>query len=255
MSEHAKPDRRAFLEAAGAAAGSMIVQSQQVRGSQANSAVRVGLLGCGGRGTADATSIALNGPARVVALADLFEDRVTSAKKNFDELANKQRYAGVAAAQMFQGPRAAEQMMHSSEVDAVVIATPPYFHARHLAMAVAAGKHVYCEKPVSVDVAGALRAIETGKKAEGRLSLDVGFQIRNAPPFVELVKRIHAGALGEIACGEAHYYCPFLAMPEYPKASPAELRLRHWLDRKSTRLNSSHSSISYAVFCLKKKKK
>jgi len=207
----------------------MIVQSQQVRGSQANSAVRVGLLGCGGRGTADATSIALNGPARVVALADLFEDRVTSAKKNFDELANKQRYAGVAAAQMFQGPRAAEQMMHSSEVDAVVIATPPYFHARHLAMAVAAGKHVYCEKPVSVDVAGALRVIETGKQAEGRLSLDVGFQIRNAPPFVELVRRIHGGALGQISCGEAHYYCPFLSMPDYPKASPAELRLRHWL--------------------------
>jgi len=214
---HTTTDRRAFL---GAAAGFMLLKPQLVRGSQANSAVRVGLLGCGGRGTADATSIAANGPARVVALADLFEDRVVAAKKNFP---------AVAATQMFQGPRAAEQILHSSEVDAVVIATPPYFHSRHLAMAVAAGKHVYCEKPVSVDVAGALAAIETGKKAEGRLSLDVGFQIRNAPPFVELVRRIHAGALGEIACGEAHYYCPFLKMAEYPKASPTELRLRHWL--------------------------
>ena len=114
-------------------------------------------------------------------------------------------------------------------MDAVVIATPPYFHPQHLAAAVAAGKHVYCEKPVGVDVAGALRAIETGKQAEGRVSLDVGFQIRKAPPFVELVRRIHAGALGEITCGEAYYYCPFLKMPDYPKASPTELRLRHWL--------------------------
>lgn len=229
MTDNSKPDRRRFLEATGAAAGLMILRPQLARGSQANSAVRVGLLGCGGRGTADATSIALNGPAHVVALADLFEDRVTAAKKHFDEVADQQHHAGVAASQMFQGPHAAEEIMHSAEVDAVVIATPPYFHAGHLALAVAAGKHVYCEKPVSVDVAGALRAIETGKKAEGRLSLDVGFQIRNAPPFVELVRRIHAGALGEISCGEAHYYCPFLAMPDYPKASAAELRLRHWL--------------------------
>jgi predicted dehydrogenase len=228
MTDNPKSDRRAFLAGA-AAAGFMIVKPQLVRGSQANSAVRVGLLGCGGRGTVDATSIAINGPARIAALADLFEDRLATAKKHFDEVANKQHYAGVAASQMFQGPHAAEQILNSAEVDAVVIATPPYFHPGHLAAAVAAGKHVYCEKPVGVDVPGALRAIETGKRAEGRVSLDVGFQIRKAPPFVELVRRIHAGALGEISCGEAYYYCPFLKMPDYPKASPAELRLRHWL--------------------------
>jgi myo-inositol 2-dehydrogenase/D-chiro-inositol 1-dehydrogenase len=228
MTDNRNPDRRAFLAGAATAAFT-IMKPQLVRGAQANSAVRVGLLGCGGRGTADATSIAINGPARIVALADLFEDRLVTAKKHFDEVAAKQQYASVAAAQMFQGPRAAEQILNSAEVDAVVVATPPYFHPAHLAAAVAAGKHVYCEKPVGVDVPGALRAIETGKRAEGRVSLDVGFQIRNAPPFVELVRRIHAGALGEISCGAACYYCPFLKMPDYPKASPVELRLRHWL--------------------------
>jgi predicted dehydrogenase len=229
MTDNPKPDRRAFLAGATAAAGFMIVKPQLVRGAQANSAVRVGLLGCGGRGTVDATSMAINGGARIAALADLFEDRLVTAKKHFDEVAAKQHHAAVAASQMFQGPHAAEQIFNSAEVDAVVIATPPYFHAQHLAAAVAAGKHVYCEKPVGVDVPGALRAIETGKRAEGRVSLDVGFQIRKAPPFVELVRRIHAGALGEISCGEAYYYCPFLKMPDYPKASPVELRLRHWL--------------------------
>lgn len=231
MKENLKQDldRRAFLGTAGAAASFMIMKPQTVRGSQANSAVRVGLLGCGGRGTADATSIATSGPARMVALADLFEDRLTAAKRHFDDLANKQAHAGVAPSQMFQGPHAFEQILASQAVDAVVIATPPYFHPQHLAAAVDAGKHVYCEKPVGVDVAGAKRAIETGKKAEGRLSLDVGFQIRKAPPFVELVKRIHAGALGDIVCGEAHYYCPFLDLPPWPKASPTERRLRNWL--------------------------
>ena len=231
MNEKPKQDlnRRAFLSTAGAAAGLMILKPQLVRGSQANSAVRVGLLGCGGRGTADTTSIATNGPARVVALADMFEDRLATAKDHFDSVANKQGHAGVAKSQIFKGPHAYEQILASKEVDAVVIATPPYFHPQHLAAAVEAGKHVYCEKPVGVDVPGAKRAIESGKKAQGRLSVDVGFQIRNAPPFVELVRRIHAGALGEITCGEAHYYCPFIELPEFPGASPTQLRLRHWL--------------------------
>ena len=138
MDENAKQDlgRRAFLGTAGAA-GLMILKPQLVRGSQANSAVRVGLLGCGGRGTADATSIALNGPARIVALADLFEDRLLAAKAHFDDVANKQGHAGVAKSQMFKGPRAAEQILASHEVDAVVITTPPYFHPQHLAGAAA----------------------------------------------------------------------------------------------------------------------
>jgi len=102
-------------------------------------------------------------------------------------------------------------MAKSKDIDAVVIATPLYFHPEHLAAIVAAGKHVYCEKPVGVDAAGAKRVIEIGKKAEGRLSPDVGFQIRSAPPFVELVKRIQEGALGELICGEARYYCPLPA--------------------------------------------
>jgi len=231
MNDEATPviGRRAFLESAGAAAGLMIIKPELVRGTQANSAVRVGLLGCGGRGTADATSMAESAGARVVALADLFEDRVTAGKKHFDEIARKMGYAGVAPSQLFQGPKACERIVSSKEVDAVVIATPPYFHPQHLAAVVDAGKHVYCEKPVAVDVAGAKRVIDTGRKAQGRLSLHVGFQIRKAPPFAELVRRIHAGALGEIACGEAHYYCPFLELPEYPNAPPAVRRLRHWL--------------------------
>ncbi|PYU96194.1 MAG: gfo/Idh/MocA family oxidoreductase [Acidobacteria bacterium] len=222
-------DRRKFMGTAAGAAGLMIISPRLVRGTAANSAVRVGLLGCGGRGGADATDLAETGSARVVALADLFEDQLQNAKKHFDGLAQSKGHAGVDRSQMFLGPKAYEQIAGSKEVDAIVITTPPYFHPQHLEAVVAAGKHVYCEKPVAVDVRGAKRVIETGKRAEGRLSLDVGFQIRNAPPFVELANRVHAGALGTIACGEAYYYGTTLDRPEWPNASPVERRIRNWV--------------------------
>jgi predicted dehydrogenase len=114
-------------------------------------------------------------------------------------------------------------------VDAIVIATPPYFHPQHLETVVAGGKHVYLEKPVAVDVPGAKRVIEIGKRAQGKLSLDVGFQIRDCPPFVELVRRIHGGALGTIVCGEAYYLTGYIDRPAWPTASPAERRLRNWV--------------------------
>jgi len=115
----------------------------------------------------------------------------------------------------------------------VVIATPPYFHPQHLEAVVAAGKHVYLEKPVAVDVPGALKVIDIGKRADGKLSLDVGFQIRDCPPFVEMVRRIHSGALGKIVCGEAHYLTGYIDRPQWAKASPEELRLRNWVHDKT----------------------
>src|SRR5690349_7217945 len=138
-------------------------------------------------------------------------------------------YAAYDEAQCFGGPKAYEQIAASKEVDAIVIASPPYFHPQHLETVVAAGKHVYCEKPVAVDIPGAKKVIDIGKKAEGKLSLDVGFQIRDCPPFVELVKRIQGGALGNIVCGEAHYLSGYLDRPAWPNASPTEKRLRNWV--------------------------
>jgi myo-inositol 2-dehydrogenase / D-chiro-inositol 1-dehydrogenase len=217
--------RRSFLTATGAAAFT-ILKPQQVRGMQANSGVRVGLLGCGGRGTTHLETILKNTDARVTALADMFQDRLDKAHQKVDELSSAKGHPGVQ--KTFVGPQAYRQILESKEIDAVVIATPPYFHVEHLAAAVEAGKHVYCEKPVAIDVPGAKRVLEIGKKAEGKLSLDVGFQIRMAPPYIELVKRIHAGALGEIASGAAYYYCSRIDL-NYPDAPQPVARLRNWI--------------------------
>src|SRR5258706_11054748 len=86
-------DRRKFLGSA-AAAGLMIMKPELVRGTAANSAVRLGLLGCGGRGTADATGMVTSAGARVTALADLFPHQLEKAKKHFDDLAPQNGYAG-----------------------------------------------------------------------------------------------------------------------------------------------------------------
>ena len=222
-------DRRKFVGLAATTAGLMFIKPKLAFGSGANSAVRVGLLGCGGRGTEDATNLVDTGGARVVALADLFQDQIDAAKAHFDKIQLAKSYAPLDAALLFVGPNAYQQMAASKEVDAIVIATPPYFHPRHLETVVGAGKHVYLEKPVSVDVPGALKVMELGKRAQGKLSLDVGFQIRDCPPFVELVKRIHGGALGTIVCGEAHYLTGYIDRPERPSASPAEFRIRNWI--------------------------
>jgi predicted dehydrogenase len=221
-------DRREFLGSA-AAAGLMIIKPELVRGTAANSAVRLGLLGCGGRGTADATGMVTNAGARVAALADMFPDQLEKAKKHFDDLASKNGYAGVDASQVFRGPNAYQEIAHSKEVDGLVIVSPPYFHPDHLEAAVDAGKHVYLEKPVAVDVPGAKRVMRAGEKANGKLSLHVGFQLRHSPPLAEMVKRVHAGAVGEIASAATHYHAGALRRPDWANASPNERRVRNWV--------------------------
>ena len=234
MNDHLKNKlgRREFLGAA-AAASFMILKPQQVRGTAANSQLRFGILGCGGRATAEGSSFVENADARVTAIADLFADQLEKGRLHFDNLQQVKGYAPIDSSQLFKGPDAYQQIAQSKEVDFILITTPPYFHPHHLETVVAAGKHVYCEKPVAVDVPGAHHVISIGEKAQGKISLAVGFQIRNAPPMVELTRRIHEGALGKIACGLAFYYCAHIDRPEWSNASTEEKRLRNWVwDRR-----------------------
>ena len=222
--------RRRFLNStAMTAAGALMLKPRGARASASGSLVRLGLLGCGGRGTTVATGFVNNTQTRVVAIADLFPDKLDTARKHLDEIQAKLGYPAIDLSQIFRGPHACEQIAASKEVDFILITTPPYFHPSHLETVVAAGKHVYCEKPVAIDVPGAKKVIRIGEKAQGKLSLEVGFQLRKAPPYVELVKRIHAGALGEIGCGMGSYCCGHLDRPDWPGASPEEARLRNWL--------------------------
>lgn len=221
-------DRRDFIGGT-AASGIMILSSRTAFGYEANSAVRIGLLGCGSRGTSVATSFAKNTPARIVALADLFPDQLAAGKAHFDQINASLGVPAIDPSLMFRGSHAFEELAASKAVDSIHISTPPWFHVQHLDAAIAAGKHAYCEKPLGVDVAQTRQALEIGKRAQGRVSLDVGFQVRSAPPIAEVVRRVHAGDLGKIVCISAHYNAPNAVSHSDANWSADEFRLRNWL--------------------------
>jgi predicted dehydrogenase len=220
-------NRRQFLQT-GTASGLLLLKSRTAFSYQANSAVRLGLLGCGNRGTAVATSFSNSTTAQVVALADLFPDKLALGRTHFDELNASLGRRPIDSKLLFHGPHAFEQLVGSKDVDLIQISTPPFFHVQHLEAAVAAGKHVYCEKPVGVDVKQAKQALEIAKRVKPTQSVDVGFQCRSAPPIAAIAQKIQAGALGKIAAVSGNYYAP-ASQEKNPGASPDEYRLRNWL--------------------------
>ena len=232
-SRDTRVSRRQFVGSAAAAATITILKPSVVFGSQANSAVRLGVLGCGGRGLGVTSSFLENTGAVVTAIGDIFQDNLANGKKTLDEVSAKLGKPAIEAARMFGGPKAYEQLFASKDIDAVYIATPPYFHPMHLEAALAAGRHVYLEKPVSVDVPGAKKVMALGEKAKGgKQSLAIGFQIRYASPYVELERRIREGQIGEFVSGQIHYFASAINRPAWPDATPAERRLRNWVHDK-----------------------
>ena len=128
--------------------------------------------------------------ARVVALADFFPDNLAAGQDHFNKLNASLGQPPIDGKLLFRGPHAFEQLANSKDVDLIQISTPPYFHVQHLEAAVAAGKHVYCEKPVGIDIDQAKHALEIAKRVKPNQSVDVGFQCRSAPPIAALAEKI-----------------------------------------------------------------
>jgi len=222
-------NRRKFLQGASTACSLMIVKPSVAFSYAANSAVQYGLLGCGKRGTSVATSLATNTQARVVALGDIFPDQLAIGKQHFDQLNSKLGVPAVDPKLTFHGWEAYKAMAANPHIDAVQISTPPFFHVEHMDILSAGGKHVYCEKPVGVDIPQTRRALQIAKRIDGKVSASVGFQIRSAPPFAEIVQRIHAGQIGKIASIAGYYNAPPATYPDRGAMPHDEQRLRNWL--------------------------
>jgi myo-inositol 2-dehydrogenase / D-chiro-inositol 1-dehydrogenase len=219
--------RRDFVKTTTAAtAGFMFIRPETAFGTQANSAVRLGLVGCGGRGINVAENFVEHTNTRVVALADLFQDRLDAGKKRFDEMHGRMNRS--AEIRSFKGPRSYQELV-AADLDIVLIASPPYYHPDQLEAALDAGRHVYLEKPVATDVKGSKKVASLAQKAQGRVSVDVGFQIRSGRHFAELTRRIHAGDLGTIACGQGYYFAGDLPRRAATGISADEARLRNWV--------------------------
>jgi myo-inositol 2-dehydrogenase / D-chiro-inositol 1-dehydrogenase len=214
-------NRRSFVAGAGAAAFTL-VSAQSVRGTSANSKIRFGIIGCGGRGVWITDLFLKHGGYQLAAAADYFQDRVDNLGGRFELDASKR----------FTGLKCHEPLIEQ-DLDAVVIQSPPWFHPEQAALAVDAGKHVFVAKPVAVDVPGSKSIEASGRKAtESNRCFLVDFQTRADEYFIEAIRRVHDGALGELAFGESTYHAgiPWAGQIALAKDAPdhPETKLRAW---------------------------
>jgi predicted dehydrogenase len=232
--------RREFLQttaAAGAAvaAGLSWVPAVHAAGSDT---IKVGLIGCGGRGTGALENVLAAAPnVTVVALADAFKDRLDACRRrltthiiDLDEVKQLGNKADVPDERCYVGLDAADRLIKESGANYIMLATPPGFRPLHLQAAVAAGKNIFTEKPVAVDPAGIRKVLAAYEEAMKKgLHIVAGTQRRHQAPYIETIKRIHDGAIGEIRGGHCHWNQGILwKVPRKEGWRDLEAQMRNW---------------------------
>ncbi len=200
MSKLSQWSRREFVKTAAGAALMAGAVPRAVRGAATGRPLKVGVVGCGGRGTQAGQNVMSADPGiKIIALADVFPDRLQECRDTLkDQVAIEDKLC-------FTGLDAYKKLL-DTDIDYVILATPPYYRPEHLAACVAAGKHVFMEKPVAVDPVGARKIMETGKLAKEKgLSIVAGTQRRHQPGYIETIKRLHDGAIGRILAGQIYW--------------------------------------------------
>ena len=222
--------RREFV---GAAAAIAVAGSAPVWASPQNAQrLKVGVIGCGGRGTGAAINALEASPdTEITALADVFEDRLRGCRGHLESMGKGYGdRINIDDSRCFIGFDSYKQLV-ASGVDMVILATPPHFRPMHLAEAVAHGKHVFMEKPVAVDPAGIRSVLASAETARRKnLAIVAGTQRRHETSYLEAMKRIHDGALGRIVAATCYWNQGGLWMnPRESQWSDMEWQLRNWL--------------------------
>jgi predicted dehydrogenase len=212
----ARATRRDFLKAGTAvAAGTALAANLSVLGrahAAGSDEIRVGLIGCGGRGTGAADNVLHSARGvRIVAIGDVFRDNALGCRRRILDVAaeDKVRQLGnsvdLPENRCFDGLDAYEKVL-AQDVNYIILATPPGFRPLHLAAAVAAGKNIFTEKPVGVDGPGIRKVLEAYEEAGKKgLAVGAGTQRRHQTGYLETIKRIHDGALGEIHTARCYW--------------------------------------------------
>jgi predicted dehydrogenase len=206
--------RRDFLATTTAAAGVALAGGLAPGAyAQGSDTIKVGLIGCGGRGTGAADNVLHAAPnVTVVALADAFPFQLDSTRNHLTnlarddakvkELGNKVEVEG----RCYIGLDAYKKLIDESGANYIILATPPGFRPIHLEAAVAAGKNIFTEKPVGVDGPGLRKVFEAYDDAKRKgLAIAAGTQRRHQAPYLETLKRIHDGAIGDIVNGRCYW--------------------------------------------------
>jgi predicted dehydrogenase len=232
IEQPSKTERRDFLKVAGAALVTgfpAIISAQTI-----TNAIKVGLVGCGGRGTGAASqALTADDYSELVAVADIDASQIENSLTTLKKIKKISGRVKVEDPKRFLGLDAYKQVIDSG-VDVVLLATPPGFRPRHLAACIDAGKHVFCEKPVSTDAPGIRSVLETVEKAKQKnLSLVAGFCWRYNEMIVDTFKQVEDGAIGKLVAYYATYYTsPVKPIPP-ASARPAgmsdtEWQIRNW---------------------------
>ena len=228
-------NRRQFVQTSAALAVPLVVPSWAYAWGSEAATIKVGLIGCGGRGTgAIVQSMRSSADMQLVALADLLPERIDRAKGEIEKaiasdatLAPKYK---LTPDRSFSGFDAYKKLL-ATDVDVVVLATPPGFRPLHLRAAVEAGKHIFAEKPVAVDAAGVRHVLQTYEMARGKnLGIGVGTQRRHHPGYIEAMNRVRDGAIGDVLNGQVYWNQGGLwSIEKTPAMSDAEWQIRNWL--------------------------
>ncbi|HWA99945.1 MAG TPA: Gfo/Idh/MocA family oxidoreductase [Pirellulales bacterium] len=232
-----EPSRRGFMKAGSAAlmAGAVAGELSLARSAHAagDDTIRVGLIGCGGRGTgAAAQALRADGHTKLVSMGDLFPDAL---ERSLGFILREKELApriDVPTERRFTGWNAYQQVIDSG-VDIVLLAAPPHFRPQHLQAAIEAGKHVFAEKPVAVDAPGYHKVLAAAKQAkEKNLALCSGLCWRYENFARASMQQLREGAVGDIIAIEANYNStpPGKAWPMVREAnwSDMEYQLRNW---------------------------
>jgi len=203
--------------------GLSVAQAAHAYGSDL---IKVGLIGCGGRGTGAAVQ-ALNtsgGDVRITAMGDIFANNVQTAYRSI-----KSEHGDKIDDNKFVGLDAYKDVL-ASDVDVVILATPPGFRPLHFEKAVEAGKHVFMEKPVAVDAPGVRRVLAAGKLAEKRgLAVQVGLQRHHEFRYKECVAKLHEGAIGDPIFARAYWNAAGVwNRPRRDDQTELEYQLSNW---------------------------
>ena len=164
--------------------------------------LRAGLVGVGNRGTGAAMNFISSGPdLHIVALADVFQDRIDACRERFSKLK-----MDIPLENCFTGFDGYKQLMAMADVDVVILATPPQFRPEHFKEAVLKNKHVFMEKPVAVDPVGIRSVIASAKKAEAiGLNVVTGTQRRHQQDYIETYQQVANGAIGKLVSARAFW--------------------------------------------------
>ncbi len=226
--------RRDFVKTTAALGAASLVPSALASrlDRRADDTIRVGMIGCGGRGTGAAfNALAAHPKVQIVAMADLFQDRLGNSYGYMTENDDIRDRVKVDPAHKFVGFDAYNQLLAVKDIDYVILATPPHFRPIHFEAAVNAGKHVFMEKPVAVDPAGIRRVLDAGARAKQRaLSVVAGTQRRHERSYLSLMERVNADELGEIVAASCYWNQGGLWVHDrQPEYSDMEWQCRNWL--------------------------